>query len=148
MALASRQRADRQVSAHGRSTANDSSDIDYEVIMANADALEAGELITKFCVDCRHFIPSHRHNPEPKCKKFRFDPEPTYGHSKPRKCSVLRKFGCGDVLCGPRGKGWEAKPDSWYKTVWEVIKCMDVWNWPPPGGGPDPLRDDDPGGIR
>lgn len=33
----------------------------------------------------------------------------------------------------------------WYRRVWEVIKCMDVWNWPPPGGGPDPLRDEKDG---
>lgn len=95
--------------------------------MANADALEPGELITKFCVDCRHFIPSHAHSPEPKCKKFRSVPEPTYGHRKPGKCSVLRKYGNGDVLCGPRGKGWEAKPDPWWKTLWEYHCVTKGW---------------------
>lgn len=102
--------------------------------MASEDALEAGELITKFCCECRHFIPSHQNSPEPKCKKFRSDPEPTYGHRKPRKCSGLRAYGNGDILCGPRAKGWEAKHIPWWK-------CLDFWNWPPPEGGPDPLRD-------
>lgn len=113
--------------------------------MAKADALARGERITKFCCECRHFIHARARNPEPLCKKFREDPESTYGHRKPRKCSELRQNHRGKVLCGPRAKGWEAKPERWYKTIWEVIKCMDVWNWPPPEGGPDPLRDEKDG---
>ena len=113
--------------------------------MAKADALGPGERITKFCCECRHFIPATTHSPEPHCKKFRSFPDSTYGHRKPGKCSELRRNHRGKVLCGPRAKGWEARSQPWYKTVWEVIKCMDVWNWPPPGGGPDPLRDEKDG---
>lgn len=95
--------------------------------MASEDALEPGEHITKFCCECRHFIPATRNNPEPKCKKFRLAPEATYGHSKPRKCSELRAYGSGDILCGPRAKGWQAIPDPWYKTAWEFFRVSNGW---------------------
>lgn len=94
--------------------------------MAKEDALKPHEFHTVFCCTCRHFIPASRIRGQATCSKFRSDPEPIHGYRKPRECETLRAYGNGEVSCGPRGKGWEAKPDPWYKTAWEFIWAVNT----------------------
>jgi hypothetical protein len=101
---------------------------------------------TRLCVTCTHSRTKANGTVPPTshyiCLKFREPLDPVTGHKRPRRCSDVRRATNNKRGCEPEGLGWEAKGIPWWK-------CLDFWNWPPPGGGPDPLRDnDDPGGIR
>ena len=61
--------------------------------------------VTKFCINCRHFIPSSYGPLSGKCSRFISEECHVTGNKEYKYCTTARSF---DWLCGSKGKGYEA----------------------------------------